>query len=135
MIRASINGRLGADPVERTTRNSKVMVTSSIAVNAARSDGEEETIWINLAAFGKPAQALARHTKGDLLAAMGILYRNHYTNRDGLKCENWQLTVEAVVSARTVRPRSGRKRATREPSHAKGTAQAEAAPFDDALPF
>ena len=43
MIRASIYGRLGADPVERETRNGKEMVTVSLAVNAGRPDVVEET--------------------------------------------------------------------------------------------
>jgi len=33
MIRASVYGRLGGDPVERQTRNGKAMVTASLAVN------------------------------------------------------------------------------------------------------
>ncbi len=45
MIRASIYGRLGADPVERTTRNGKEMVTASLAVNAGRPDVGEDRVW------------------------------------------------------------------------------------------
>ncbi|MCH7888329.1 MAG: single-stranded DNA-binding protein [Proteobacteria bacterium] len=113
MIRASIHGRLGADPVERTTRNDKAMVTVSVAVNAARHGAEEETIWISLAAFGRAAEALARHRKGDLLAAMGPLHRTRFTGRDGTEREGWSLTVEAIMSARTVRSAGGRKRDTK----------------------
>ena len=130
MIRASIFGRLGTDPVERTTRNGKSMVTASVAVSAGRPDAGEETVWFSLAAFGRAAEALARHVKGDLLAAMGPLYRSRFTGRDGTEREGWSLTVEAIVSARTVRPSGGRKRAeTAKPAPADG-----GAPFNDPLP-
>ena len=131
MIRASIHGRLGGDPVERQIRNSKTMVTVSLAVNAGRPDASEETVWISLAAFGRAAEALLRHAKSDLLAAMGALHRTRFTSRDGQEREGWSLTAEAIVSARTVRPGGGRKRA--EP--AKTAPTADGAPFDDPLPW
>ncbi len=108
MIRASIYGRLGADPVERQTRNGKAMVTASLAVSAGRPDADEETVWFSLAAFGRTAETLARHAKGDLLAAMGPLHRTRFTGRDGQEREGWSLNVDAIVSARTVRPGGGR---------------------------
>ncbi len=116
MIRASIYGRLGADPVERQTKNGKVMVTASLAVSAGRPDADQETQWFNLIAFGRAAEALARHAKGDLLAAMGPLHRTRFTGRDGQEREGWSLTAESIVSARTVRPGSGRKHAETAPA-------------------
>ena len=136
MIRASVYGRLGADPVERQTRNGKAMVTVSLAVSAGRPDADEETVWFSLAAFGRTAETLARHAKGDLLAAMGPLHRTRFTGRDGTKREGWSLTCEAIVSARTVRPTGGRKRDTAQQPSAPATASPdEGKPFDDAIPF
>ena len=83
MIRASIYGRLGGDPIERSTYNDKPMATASLAVNAARANANEDIVWVSLAAFGKTAEALLRNVKGDLLAAMGTLYRTRFTGRDG----------------------------------------------------
>ena len=131
MIRASIYGRLGGDPVERNTRNGNVMMTVSLAVNAARHGAEEETVWISLAAFGRAAEALARHQKGDLLAAMGPLHRTRFTGRDGIEREGWSLTVEAIVSARTVRPAGGRKRTTKQQASAAATASPDDEMNDD----
>ena len=135
MIRASIYGRLGADPVERETRNGKTMVTASLAVSAGRPDAGEETVWFSLAAFGRTAEALVRHGKGDLLAAMGPLYRSRFTGRDGTERKGWSLTVEAVMSARTVRPAGGRKRAEAAKPAPAGTSVDGAAPFDDEIPL
>ena len=130
MIRASIYGRLGADPVERETRNGKAMVTVSLAVSAGRPDADEETVWFSLAAFGRAAETLARHAKGDLIAAMGPLHRTRFTGRDGQEREGWSLTVESIVSARTVRPSGGRKRAETVKAAPPG-----AGAFDDPIPW
>ncbi len=135
MIRASVYGRLGADPVERETRNGKAMVTVSLAVSAGRPDADEETVWFSLAAFGRAAETLARHVKGDLIAAMGPLHRTRFTGRDGQEREGWSLTVESIVSARTVRPGGGRTSRRREVSIAPAGAPASnGAPFDDPIP-
>ncbi len=134
MIHAAIYGRLGADPVERKTRGGKSMVTASVAINAGRPDVGEETMWISVAAFGRGGEALARHVKGDLLGAMGRLYHVRYTTRDGAARQGWSLTVDAIVSARSVRPHGGRKRgeAQRPSAAASGGADAE---FNDEIPF
>ena len=135
MIQASIYGRLGADPVERETRTGTVMVTASLAVDASRPDADEETVWISLAAFGRAGKALARHAKGDLVAAMGALYRTRFTGRGGVEREGWSLTVEAIVSARTVRPGGGRKRTESAKPAPAGAPTDEGVPFDDAIPW
>lgn len=111
MIRASLYGRLGGDPVERETRSGKPMATVSIAVNVARPDADPDTEWFSLIAFGQAAKDLLRHAKGDLCAIMGPLQRTRYTGRDGAERQGWSLTVDSIVSARTVRPGGGRKRA------------------------
>ncbi len=134
MIRASIYGRLGADPVERQTRNGKAMVTVSLAVSAGRPDADEETVWFSLAAFGRAAETLARHAKGDLIAAMGPLHRTRFTGRDGQEREGWSLNVDAIVSARTVRPGGGKKRAEAAKAAPPGASASNGAPFNDPLP-
>ncbi len=134
MIRASLYGRLGADPVERQTKNDKLMVTATLAVSAGRPDADEEPVWFSLAAFGRAAETLARHAKGDLLAAMGPLHPTRFTGRDGQEREGWSLNVDAIVSARTVRPGGGRKRAdTAKPAPA-GASAGNGAPFNDPIP-
>ncbi len=134
MIRASIYGRLGADPVERQTRSGKEMVTVSLAVNAGRPDVGEETQWFNLVAFGRAAKDLMRHPKGDLLACMGNLTKNRYTAHDGQEREGWSLNVDAIVSARTVRPSGGRKRAGTAKAAPAGASASNGTPFNDPIP-
>ncbi len=134
MITASVYGRLGGDPVERLTKNSKAMTTATVAVDAARHGADADTVWFGLVAFGRAAEALARHVKGDLVACMGGLTKNRYTARDGQEREGWSLTVEAVVSARTVRPGGGRKRAEAAAAAPAGASAGNGAPFNDPIP-
>ena len=138
MIQASIYGRLGRDPEERQIGGDKTMVTASLAVNAGRGDGGEVTVWISIVAFGRTSEMLIRHRKGDLLAAMGSLYRTRFTGRDGENREGWSLTVASLISARTVRPTGGRKRA--KPAGARASTAAPTAnpndeELDDDVPF
>ena len=135
MIRASVYGRLGGDPVERETRTGKEMVTVSLAVNAGRPDADEETQWFNLIAFGRAAKDLARHTKGDLVGCMGQLTKNRYTAHNGQEREGWSLNVDAIVSARTVRPGGGRKPAAAAKPAPAGVSAGNGAPFDDPIPW
>ncbi len=134
MIHAAVHGRVGDNPIKRQTRGGKTMVTASVAINAGRPDVGDATIWLSLAAFGRAAEALARHVKGDLLGAMGRLYHTKFTARDGTEREGWSLTIDQLMSARTVRPHGGRRRAEaqRPSAAASGAADAE---FDDVLPI
>ncbi len=134
MIRAALHGRLGADPIERETRNGKQMATATIAVNAARPDADPDTEWFSVIAFGHAAKDLLRHAKGDLCAIMGALQRTRYTGRDGQEREGWSLTAESIVSARTVRPSGGRKRAETAKATPAGASAGNGTPFNDPIP-
>ncbi len=141
-IEAAIYGRLGADPVERTTRQGNAMATAPVAVDVTDGDGPERTVWVSVAAFGSVAERLLRHRKGDLVAMQGPLTLNVWTDRDGHERESWRLVAWSVVSARTVRP-GGRRRqagsgaepAQAEPAPHQRRAQEQAPEFDDPLTF
>ena len=135
MITTALHGRLGADPVERQTKNGKAMVTATVAVDAARHGADADTAWFNLVAFGRAAKDLMRHQKGDLVACMGALTKNRYTAHDGQEREGWSLNVESIVSARTVRPSGGRKRAETGKAAPSGASAGDGAPFDDPIPW
>jgi len=127
MIRASIYGRLGQDPTARQTANGKPMATASLAVDTARHGEEPATVWFGVIAFGRTAEQLLGHRKGDLLAAMGELHTRRFTGRDGEEREQWSLTAEALISSRMTRPGGGRQR-----QRSGGQTAVDAgAPFDD----
>jgi single-strand DNA-binding protein len=116
MISAAVYGRLGADPVNRTTASGKEMVTALICVDVARPGEGKDTEWVNIAAFAAVAARLAQHKRGDLVAVMGRLCRTRFTDRNGQERTSWGLTAAAIVSARTARPD---RRSASQPSRAR----------------
>ena len=133
MMQASIHGRLGKDPKPIETKTGKPMTKASVAVDVSQRDSEA-TLWVRVVAFGRLADALAKHAKGETLSAAGRFELSRWTDAEGNERENWQLIADALVSARTVRP--GGKRGARGNGNAS-TAPAnggESAPFNDELP-
>lgn len=105
----SAYGRLGADPAQRQSQAGKLWVTASLAV-ALADDAEAPPQWFQLVAFGRVAEVLARHAKGDLVSVSGKLQLNRWQDRDGKDQERLQVIADAVMSAQTVRPAGGRRR-------------------------
>lgn len=69
----SAYGRLVADPQTRTTNSGTSMAMGRLAVSLpcnAAAEGQA-TFWLGVIAFGKQADALARHVKGDMLSVSG----------------------------------------------------------------
>ncbi|VAO23599.1 single stranded DNA-binding protein [Klebsiella quasipneumoniae] len=81
----SAYGRLVADPQTRTNGKGTNMAMARLAValpcNAA--DNGEATFWLGIIAFGKQADALAKHRKGDLVSVAGNMQLNQWTGSDG----------------------------------------------------
>ncbi|HBT3466187.1 TPA: single-stranded DNA-binding protein [Klebsiella pneumoniae] len=102
----SAYGRLVADPQNRTTGKGTNMAMCRLAVtlpcNAA--DNGEATFWLGVIAFGKQADALAKHRKGDLVSVAGNMQLNQWTGQDGGTQQGYQVIADSVLSARTVRP-------------------------------
>lgn len=102
----SAYGRLVADPQTRTTGKGTNMAMARLAValpcNAA--DNGEATFWLGVIAFGKQADALAKHRKGDLVSVAGNMQVNQWTGNDGGTQTEYQVIADCVISARTARP-------------------------------
>lgn len=102
----SAYGRLVADPQTRTTGKGTNMAMARLAValpcNAA--DNGEATFWLSVIAFGKQADALAKHHKGDLVSVAGNMQINQWTGQDGGTQQGYQVIADSILSARTVRP-------------------------------
>ncbi|CDW55218.1 Single-stranded DNA-binding protein [Trichuris trichiura] len=74
----------------------------SLPCNAAEAG--ESTFWLGVIAFGKQADALAKHQKGDLVSVAGNMQLNQWTGQDGGTQQGYQVVADSVISARTVRP-------------------------------
>ena len=133
---AAIYGRLGRDPETRETANGKTMAIGAVAVDLEcrerGKDTERVPEWFNVLAFGRSADDLARHKKGDLVSVAGRLQLSAWTTQAGETRRQFQLVADSVVSARTVRPGGGRKAGTAD---ADPAAQAAPAELDDEIPF
>lgn len=101
----SVYGRLVSDPQEKQTQSGKAMTTGKMAVTLPAKNGER-TLWLSLVAFGKQAELLARHKKGDMISASGNMTANVWTDSTGVERESYQIMLDALISPRTVRPLS-----------------------------
>ena len=143
----SAYGRLGGDPRPIETRTGTSMTVASVAVDVAdprdRGEdgaGEAPPLWLGIVAFGRQAETLARHGKGDLVSVCGRLQSRRYTAKDGSERDGLQCVADAILSARSTRPGGGRRRggsgvpsgADPAPPDPDGP---EPPPFDDRLPF
>ncbi|WP_295448844.1 single-stranded DNA-binding protein [uncultured Thiodictyon sp.] len=143
MIQASLSGRLGKDPRAIETKTGTPMVSVSVAVDVSSYKGES-TVWVSVTAFGKYAEILGTHIKGDTIAASGRLEMSHWTPEDGVERESWTLIADHIHSARTVRQGGGHggkgRRKTDPPADGSPPSepapnQDEGRPFDDEIPF
>ena len=134
----TLRGRLGADPVTRKTNSGADMVTASLAVSLPTREGDD-TQWFQLLAFGRTAEVLGKHAKGDALAIMGNLQLNVWTSEAGEERRDLQVVVEAIMTPRRAYSVSnGTKKVKKEPQAAQQKPEqpvTASADFDDDLGF
>ncbi len=134
----TIRGRLGATPVMRQTSNDNQMATASIAVTLPARVEEQQTKWFQLIAFGRIAEALGKHVKGDAFVVMGELQLNVWTTKEGVERRNLQVLCEAIMSPRRARPiTNGTAKKTKKSKlglEAETTGNPDE-PFDDEIHF
>lgn len=103
-------GRLVADVQSKPTSNGNTMAFARLVVSLPCHSAEngEAPFWLGVVAFGKQADVLARHGKGDMVSVSGNMQITQWTGQDGGTQQGYQVVADSVVSARTVRP-AGRK--------------------------
>lgn len=104
------HGRIGKDPKQIATKTGTTMAAASIAVDVSQRE-EQETLWLNVVAFGHVAESLLRHSQGDLISVAGRLQQNRWQTPEGEERVQLQVVADSLVSARSVRPAGGRRRA------------------------
>jgi len=141
----SAYGRLVADVQSRTTSNDKPMAFTRMAVTLPCQNGEA-TFWLAITAFGKQAEALAKHQKGDMVSVAGNMQVSQWTGNDGGTQTGYQVIADSVISARTARP-GGKKGQQGQATDALRRAQEQrppaqgyedydqTPPYDDHAPF
>lgn len=107
MMLASAYGRLGQDPKRINTQSGNAMTVASIAVSIGDHDTPPQ--WMGIVAFGKIAEDLLKHQKGDMLSASGRVQRSNWTGQNGEKKEQLQIVADSLVSSRLARPGGSKK--------------------------
>lgn len=95
-------GRLTKDPVVRTTKTGKAVVSFSMATNESyvtpQGEKKERTDYINVVVWGYLAQAAAEQLrKGTMVLVQGRQSTTSYTGQDGQK--KWSTKINADVIA------------------------------------
>nr|WP_284473510.1 single-stranded DNA-binding protein [Serratia symbiotica] len=55
------------------------------------TENGETPFWLSVVAFGKQAEALARHVKGELISVSGTMQINQWTTKDGSTSSGYQM--------------------------------------------
>ena len=107
-MQAAVYGRIGQDPRSIETRSGNPMAVASIAVSLGEQG--DPPLWVSVLGFGKIADEIMRHAKGDLISAAGRVQRNTWTTSSGEAREQLQVIADSVISARAVRPAGGKRK-------------------------
>jgi single-stranded DNA-binding protein len=104
-------GRLVVDVQSKAISNGNSMAFTRLAVALPCRDAEngELTFWLAVTAFGKQADYLMKHQKGDLISVSGNMQASQWKGNNGVLQTGYQMVADSVISAKTVRP-GGRKK-------------------------
>lgn len=92
-----IIGRLGCDPVIKTTKSGTSVCTFRIAVNTGWGDSKT-TDWYGITVFGKQVEACGKFlSKGSLACVSGSLQLREYESKDGQKRQSLEITADSVT--------------------------------------
>lgn len=97
MNKVMLIGRLTAKPELRYTASNTAYLRFSIAVNRnfTGADGKREADFINIVAWRKQAETIAKYfDKGNLIALEGRIQTGNYDDKDGNKRTSFDVVLE-----------------------------------------
>lgn len=132
-------GRLVDDPQVKQTSKGTPMTLARMAVSLPCSQAQDgqATLWLSVIAFGKQADFLAKHQKGDVASVSGTMQVSQWTGQNGETRQGWQVIADSVISARTARP-GGKKGQQGQATDALNRAKQQSGnddPYGDNIPF
>ena len=98
-----VTGRLTRDVDVRYTQSGTAVANFAIAQNRRKPDGSDEVTFVDIAMWGKRAEAFARfHSKGDRCLLEGRLTMDEWEDKNGggrrtklkMTAENWEFFGE-----------------------------------------
>ena len=136
--KAILIGNLGRDPELKYTPSGKAVATFTLATSErwTGQDGQkqEQTIWHNIVAWGKPAEIMKEYlSKGQQVYIEGRIVNRSYDDKDGNKKYISEIVVQnfQFIGSKGGSQGGGE----RTPVHDESGAPNGAAPDDDDLPF
>lgn len=111
----ALQGRLAADPEQRTTQNGTAVTSFSLAVRRNIKNGDEyPTDWIDCVAWRETAEFICKYfQKGQLMVVNGTLQTRSY-EKDGVKRKTAQVVVQSAYFCESRNTSSGTQH--REPA-------------------
>ncbi|MGQ2831499.1 single-stranded DNA-binding protein, partial [Leptospira interrogans] len=105
------HGRLVVDVQSKSISNGNLMsfARMAVALPCQKAEGGESTLWLAVTSFGRPAELLAKHMKGEIISVSGNLQVSQWVDGKGQTQSGLQLIADSVISARTVRSGGNRK--------------------------
>lgn len=104
----AIQGRLSADPEQRTTQTGTPVCSFTLAVQRNIKSGDEyPTDWIDCVAWKGTAEFICKYfQKGQLMAVNGTLQTRSY-EKDGVKRKTTQVVVQSAYFCESRNTSSG----------------------------
>ncbi|HDQ6768596.1 TPA: single-stranded DNA-binding protein [Escherichia coli O128:H2] len=128
-------GRLVDDPQVKQTSKGTPMTLARMAVSLPCSQAQDgqATLWLSVIAFGKQADQLAGHEKGNVISVSGVMQINQWTGQNGETRQGYQVIADSVISAKTVRPGGSRRKTTGTQGNQPPAGGDD--PYGDDIPF
>ena len=137
MNKLNIIGRITKDVELRKTDSGKSIAKLDIAVrrNIKNANGEYDTDFFNLDAFGTNAEFISKYcNKGDLIGIVARLQNNNYTDKDGNKVYKNAIIVEETTLLGTKKTDNPQQEEQEEYDNYEGF-DGNVTVTDDDLPF
>lgn len=84
MIKVTLLGRVGSDPVTRATKTGKTVANFSVADNQ-KDGGEQKTTWYSVSCWDAKAEIAEKIVrKGDLVYVEGVPSVSSWTDKQGV---------------------------------------------------
>ncbi|EFC5375413.1 single-stranded DNA-binding protein [Escherichia albertii] len=128
-------GRLVDDPQVKQTSKGTPMTLARMAVSLPCSQAQDgqATLWLSVLAFGKQADQLAGHEKGNVISVSGVMQVSQWTGQDGGTRQGYQIIADSVISTKTVRPGGNRRKTTGTQGNQPPAGGDD--PYGDDIPF
>ena len=96
--RVELIGHLGRDPKQVETASEEPLVVFTLATNRERANGQQETQWHNIVAFGKLGETCARHLrKGRHVYIAGWLETREWEDEEGRRHSRAEIVARELV--------------------------------------